>query len=824
MMKRAVSRFLPSRSNSSSTNTASTASSFKKKSSGFLEVNLINDFYIELQEPHKLWKPSEVLKGEIVLELKKNVTDINITLTLKGSIKIKPSTPATATRNKPYTLFDYTIVIYGEEVLSEIGNVLRDNDEPLNGLSKGIHRFPFEMKLPRKNIYTSISFEKGSIGYALKASINHNSVSSSPNSFASTSSSSPKTLDQASKSNISSASSASLVSSLITSKHSIQYCEKNLNILVPINVAKIPKPQTKVASLRASDKKLMKTMSSTSTINSSITQFSSNSQNSEDSSSSNHSQSNQKQRQQQQQLQPTSIASPSLPDSSAAVTSIRLSVDLPESGYLRGEIIPVKIKLNHYKPIHSPNGVIVTLTRVCRVDNGPGTPIQSFRKDLSQRITPLFIDPVTLTAEVSTSLKVPSDAFPTIIGSTIVTFQYYIEVLANISSRSVLNNSSVNAGYKAATKEKLKPQNLLFDLDNEPQQLHNGYDIGTAHGNSDGAHNSDPLPIINVDKLKRAKHFLGLNTEVIVGTERTIKKSSSSSVAAAAASKTRPNTVNSRLSSTNNIQLYMDSDTNSSPNELDSASRSSISPLNINVHQPQSINSRPASTSQGRHPTTSNCNSTAQSTHYPTPPETSYVNEKETLRTREESIPLPSELLHLPPAPSYYQHNHENSEDLSVVENDENLNTLPVDNFEPSAPPMSVMIHEGRIGIPECEQGEDDNHNNDSNPTQEPQGEEEQDLINQAVQDMATLRNHSTVTTVLAPPSFRGPRSSSSDIGDSIDEGNMDKNELELRRLQALESEAPSGAFDFLPRYSSKPEDEDVEERGGGGGGEEEHN
>lgn len=246
-------------------------------------------------------------------------------------------------------------------------------------------------------------------------------------------------------------------------KNSIHYCEKNLNIIVPINVAKIPKPQTKHAYLKVSDKKLLKTISSTSTINSNTTQSTNNSDNSTESGSNFHLQLNKDQ------------------------ALVKLSVDMEQSGYLRGETIPIKIRVSHYKPIQSSCGLIVTLIRLCRVDNGPETPLHSFRKDLCQVITPLYIDPQTLTAEVSTTLKVPVDSFPTIVGTGLVTFQYYIEVLANVTNKNFMKN---NASQKQNASQKFS-HSIMFDLGQQHDHL-----IMSENG------------MVNVDNIKRGKTCL----------------------------------------------------------------------------------------------------------------------------------------------------------------------------------------------------------------------------------------------------------------------------------------------------------------------------
>ncbi|CAM9023471.1 unnamed protein product [Wickerhamomyces anomalus] len=554
-MRRAVQRFLPSRSQvQGSTNSI-------RKSLKFDSINLIQDFYIDLDEPHKVFRPGESIKGTIVLDLKKNITDINITMTLIGFIKIKQTNNTTTVRNHQETESD----LDDEQTLS------------LSGLSKGEHRFPFSIKLPRKNIYTSITFEKGSISYSLRASINHNQAS-------------PLSSIASSPASLQSQSPGSLIPN---PKNSIQHCDKNLQIIVPINVAKIPKPSTKVAILKPSDKKLKKTVSSTSTVNSNVTQFTVASDNSMDSMNNQSSQNN-------QALQ------------NGAPPEVRLFVDITESGFLRGEMIPLKIKLHHYKPIQSSSGIIATLIRICRVDNGPEAPIQSFRKDLAQTIAPLYIDPESLTSEISTSLKVPVDAFPTIVGSDLVTFQYYIEVLANISSKNLISSNGSSQGSKSS-KNKFS-HSLVFNTET-PQEREM---LRSEQG------------VLNVDKLKRIKNFLGLNTEIIVGTERNHKRAQIG----------KKTVVGNALYGTNNVNGH---NGNGSSNISGASSCNGDSPVHF-----ESDNSMLETFSQ----------TSISPLKIFIPPEDPNLSEKERLRLREQAL-LPSEPPILSddfaPAPSYSQ-------------------------------------------------------------------------------------------------------------------------------------------------------------------------
>ncbi|EGW34627.1 uncharacterized protein SPAPADRAFT_57673, partial [Spathaspora passalidarum NRRL Y-27907] len=156
-MRKAVSRILPKQKPYESASTllstsTSTSSNFK------IDFHSIDDFYIQLDNPHQIWLPGDEVPGQIVLITKKNLANIVITLSLIGFIKINASSQSKL-RPIKHTLFDHTIKIYGEEETS--------NADFNNGLFKGEHVFPFIVKLPNKRIFTSIDFGKGSINYTL---------------------------------------------------------------------------------------------------------------------------------------------------------------------------------------------------------------------------------------------------------------------------------------------------------------------------------------------------------------------------------------------------------------------------------------------------------------------------------------------------------------------------------------------------------------------------------------------------------------------------------------------------------------------------------
>ena len=153
--------------------------------------------------------------------------------------------------------------------------------------------------------------------------------------------------------------------------------------------------------------------------------------------------------------------------------TITTTIELLKSGCLPGENLTVKLSVQHSKAIKSLHGVIVTFYRQGRIDFAPplslfadlngkaaeklkhdeyypksktglgGLSLTSagsssvFRKDLSQTFAPLIVDPTTLTAVVSASVRVPEDVFPTISGvpGAMISFEYYVEVVVDLGGR-----------------------------------------------------------------------------------------------------------------------------------------------------------------------------------------------------------------------------------------------------------------------------------------------------------------------------------------------------------------------------------------------------
>jgi len=218
--------------------------------------------------------------------------------------------------------------------------------------------------------------------------------------------------------------------------------------------------------------------------------------------------------------------------------TITATIELLRGGCLAGDLVPVKISVQHIRRIKSMHGVIVTLYRQGRIDSAPilpdlreltkeeakrlekeeyypksktglgGLSLSSagscsvFRKDLSQAFTPLIIDPATLTASVTTSVRVPEDVFPTIKGvpGEMITFKYNIEVIVDLG------------GKLASQIQTNKPTGPRVGPTAAPLLVGNPYEAGAA------TLASWSTSIIDTDRLRREKGVISVVFELVVGT------------------------------------------------------------------------------------------------------------------------------------------------------------------------------------------------------------------------------------------------------------------------------------------------------------------
>ena len=213
---------------------------------------------------------------------------------------------------------------------------------------------------------------------------------------------------------------------------------------------------------------------------------------------------------------------------------ITATIESQAGGCLRGDNIPVKVAIHHTKPVKSFYGVIVTLYRQARVDMHPAIPLgptekgkdakyedyypksmtglgglsltgagssHIFRKDLSQAMSPFYIDPQTLTAEITAKVRVPEEAFPTIstVPGAMISFKYYVEVILDIQGRLAnqdrsLTNLSGNANMPGHN----------FDLESSDMERSAYTPFGST--------------IVDTAPIRRDKSVVTSTFEIIIGT------------------------------------------------------------------------------------------------------------------------------------------------------------------------------------------------------------------------------------------------------------------------------------------------------------------
>lgn len=155
----------------------------------------------------------------------------------------------------------------------------------------------------------------------------------------------------------------------------------------------------------------------------------------------------------------------SVTNTSIADKTIIATAELFRGGYLPGDNIAVKVWIDHTKPVKSLQGIIVTLYRLGRIDTYPVLPVGEaqktedflpksltglgglslstagsshvYRMDLAQSFAPLIIDPVSLSATISTSVRIPDDVFPSItnVPGAMISFTYCVEVIIDLGGK-----------------------------------------------------------------------------------------------------------------------------------------------------------------------------------------------------------------------------------------------------------------------------------------------------------------------------------------------------------------------------------------------------
>lgn len=231
---------------------------------------------------------------------------------------------------------------------------------------------------------------------------------------------------------------------------------------------------------------------------------------------------------------------PNASKASLAGKTITSTIELIKSGFLRGDNIHVKIHVDHSKPVRSLQGVILTLYRQARVDMFPALPVAGkdgktkpedyypksktglgglslssagsshvFRKDLSQSVASLLVDPRTLTADVKAAVRVPSEAFPTIssVPGAMISFKYYVEVVIDLQGKLSSSKWLQNQGVMSApsTYAGMPHMSQVNDTSGPLQTSWSG-------------------AFIDTEQLRREKSVVACIFEVVIGTKDSERK------------------------------------------------------------------------------------------------------------------------------------------------------------------------------------------------------------------------------------------------------------------------------------------------------------
>lgn len=214
--------------------------------------------------------------------------------------------------------------------------------------------------------------------------------------------------------------------------------------------------------------------------------------------------------------------------------TITATIELLRGGCLAGDTVSVRITVQHVKRVKSMTGVIVTLFRQGKMDTSPppslfadmnkeearrldkeetyprsrtglgGLSLSSsnstsvFRKDLDQNAAPLIIDPATLQASVTVSVRLPDDAFPTIKGvpGEMISFKYQVEIVVDLGGRlatQLQGGQSSSSRYGPYGTAGLEPSGSTY----APRRAVN---------------------IADTAQLRREKGVISVSMETVVGT------------------------------------------------------------------------------------------------------------------------------------------------------------------------------------------------------------------------------------------------------------------------------------------------------------------
>ncbi|CAJ2501141.1 Uu.00g039940.m01.CDS01 [Anthostomella pinea] len=502
------------------------------------------DFHVRLQEPHRQYSAGDHVKGSVVLYVVKPFRITHLTVALHGYVRVYKNAASGAqlaavnpavvshdgNRDFKYHGNGHASLFQDEQVLCGEGRLKPTRFE-----------FEFDLIFPCKELPSSIDFERGTISYMVTATLTR------PTSISPTSS-----------------------------------CETKVALIERVDIGLLSPPRERKVTMQTMRKKPKRRKTATSTAALSAKRCPTNTETSEPASDRDSMRAQETSNGSSVNVGetvatgPGGMAMPRTPvpidlqseiSGESAVSNnsgsnsgrgadasgesvaaskasghddreITATVELTKGGCLPGDLLPVKIRVEHNRYMKSMHGIIVTLYRQGRVDYAPpislfsdlskedakrmereeyypksrtglgGLSLSSagscsvFRKDLSQAVAPLIVDPATLTANITTSIRVPEDVFPSIKGvpGGLISFKYHVEVVVDLGGRL--------AGPSAGTSQ----QPTRMGSVSHPATIGGAYRLDLNRlANWNGT-------IVDTDHLRREKGVISVSFEIIVGT------------------------------------------------------------------------------------------------------------------------------------------------------------------------------------------------------------------------------------------------------------------------------------------------------------------
>ncbi|RAH75297.1 pH response protein PalF [Aspergillus aculeatinus CBS 121060] len=479
----------------------------------------ITDFYIEPDDPWRSYFPGDTITGTVVLTVVRPVRITHLVVCLHGYVKVYKNTVPTGESSPELGFLGPGRGRRGAEYLGNGLSTLFEDEVVLCGegrLKEGVYKFRFEMSFPPYALPSSINFERGTISYMLTSTLTK-----------------PTTINPTST------------------------CRRRVTVLENIDIAPFPRPKPRIVTLepisrRAKSKAKAKSAGSDAPDTQSLDPPE-NGENSTDnrpplspapsnvSSSSRPSNSSQSFR---VPSDPSSSTSTGMRNSEArsitpSVTDgiITAKAEVLRAGVLPGDTLPIMVTINHCKQVRSAHGIIVTLYRQGRIDLHPAIPMGKpdgkkpvyedyyprsrtglggltlgssrttgvFRKDLTQTFAPLIVDPVTMTAVIKTSIRVPEDTFPTITRTpgSMINFRYYVEVVVDLRGKLTSPDRFLPRFNMVTSGGNYSPSGQVLN----PADVNNSAITANWSGN-----------ILDTDQIRREKGVVAVVFEVVIGT------------------------------------------------------------------------------------------------------------------------------------------------------------------------------------------------------------------------------------------------------------------------------------------------------------------